>query len=275
MDMGGENTMSGGSIPLDVVTNILCSLPAKSVLRFKAVSKAWCSLIDSSYFAHLQLSASIETNNDLMLVILSNQRTGDDGNPGLVLCADFYSLDDDIVEVNDGDGGASNRLFYVLLVNGALHWLAPASNYDGDRGQYEIVALHLGTLERYKLPLPLGVKYRRRATLRILEGSLCATFTDYGNQVMTYAIDVWVMIEYGGEWTKLLNFSTNISNHNWVYPIAYSKSRDKVLLHFRDPDDNLRWYHLKQEKLIPIVIPGAPKSFQPMLCLPTLVNYRS
>ncbi|KAJ4848907.1 hypothetical protein Tsubulata_022661, partial [Turnera subulata] len=210
------------SIPLDVAADILCSLPAKSVLRFKAVSKAWCSLIDSSYFARLQLSASIETNNDLMLVILSNQRTGDDDNPG-----------------------------------------------------YVIVALHLGTLERYKLPLPVGVKYRSLATLTILGGSLCATFTDYGNQVMTSAIDVWVMKEYGGEWTKLLNFTTNNRNHNWVYPIAYSQSREKVLLHFDDPYDNLRWYHLKQEKFIPIKIPGAPKSFQPMLCLPTLVNYGS
>ncbi|KAJ4848427.1 hypothetical protein Tsubulata_020622 [Turnera subulata] len=115
MGIGGEITMpaAGGiSIPLDVVADILCSLPAKSVLRFKAVSKAWCSLIDSSYFARLQLSASIETNKCPMLVILSNQRTGDDDNPSLVLCADFYSLDDDIVEVEE-DGGASSSLRHV------------------------------------------------------------------------------------------------------------------------------------------------------------------
>ncbi|KAJ4830828.1 hypothetical protein Tsubulata_038052 [Turnera subulata] len=91
---------SGGSVPLDVVTDILCSLPVKSVLRFKAVSKAWCSLIDSDDFAGFHTSASIETNDDdLMLVILTCD---------YVVCADFYSLDDDIVEVDDdGDGVAS------------------------------------------------------------------------------------------------------------------------------------------------------------------------
>ncbi|KAJ4848426.1 hypothetical protein Tsubulata_020620 [Turnera subulata] len=108
MDKGGEITMSaagGISIPLDAVAVILCCLPMKSVLRFRAVSKAWCSLIDSSYFARLQLSAS---NVDPMLVILTNpciERTG------WVLCADFYSLDDDIVEVDDD--GASNSLRQV------------------------------------------------------------------------------------------------------------------------------------------------------------------
>ncbi|KAJ4839020.1 hypothetical protein Tsubulata_021031 [Turnera subulata] len=416
MDIGGEITMPAGriSIPLDVAADILCSLPAKSVLRFKAVSKAWCSLIDSPDFARFHLSASIDVP---MLVIVTNQRSSDVDNPGVVLSADFYSLDDVEVDDDDGDGGASSRLrqvrprsypfkprkagthalgsscsgilafgsyggdldfwnpttnrcystslldfdpsgypefmglqprsttvfyqdtntcssscshdhqyklvqkvvqqphgggsicefqsynleangfttFHTLpddsagghllcehvsgcstccFVNGALHWLAPASNYDGDRGQYVIVALHLGTLERYKLPLPVGLKYRYRAILRILGGSLCATFSNYGNEGR-YGIDVWVMKEYGGDWTKLLNFTTSHKDHNWVYPIAYSQSRDKVLLHFRDPYENLQWYHLKPEKLIPIKIPGAPKFFQPMLCLPTLVNYRS
>ncbi|KAJ4839735.1 hypothetical protein Tsubulata_026661 [Turnera subulata] len=112
MDMGGENTMSKGSIPLAVVTNILCSLPVNSVLRFKTVAKAWCSLIDSSDFARFHLSVSIETNDDLMLLMLTNQRSTDDDKPGVVLSADFYSLDD--VEVDDdGDGGASSRLRQV------------------------------------------------------------------------------------------------------------------------------------------------------------------
>ncbi|KAJ4839017.1 hypothetical protein Tsubulata_021023 [Turnera subulata] len=252
MDKGGEITMSaGGGIPIfpwDAVADILCCLPMKSVLRFKAVSKAWCSLIESSYFARLQLSAS---NHDPMLVILTNpyiQRTG------WVLCADFYSLDDDIAEVDDGGAASSSSslrqhvshhvplaaicefqsynleangftTFHTLpgdhaldntyysegtpscFVNGALHWLAAVSS-DGFFS--EIVALQLETLECYKLPL---VRYRRyrycKPTLVVLDGLLCATFSNCRDGFTRYKIDAWVMKEYGGKWTKLFNLTTS------------------------------------------------------------------
>ncbi|KAJ4848908.1 hypothetical protein Tsubulata_022662 [Turnera subulata] len=92
----------GISIPLDAVAVILCCLPMKSVLRVRAVSKAWCSLIDSSYFARLQLSAS---NVDPMLVILTNEYIERTDN--IVVCADFYCLDDDYDDVDD-DGASSS-----------------------------------------------------------------------------------------------------------------------------------------------------------------------
>ncbi|KAJ4839935.1 hypothetical protein Tsubulata_049696 [Turnera subulata] len=383
MDKGGEITMSAAgriSIPLDVVPDILCCLPMKSVLRFKAVSKAWCSLIESSYFSRLQLSASMETNDDLMLVIVTNEYI--DESTGYVFFADFYSLDDD----NDDDGASTlrqvrprscpfkqrggrlplgschgmlvlgsrygnldfwnpttNQCYSTLLapgdtqammqtttrsvfyhdtcsdqyrlvqkvaaqphgrgicefqsynleangfttfhtlpdddvchsrrtlscfVNGALHWLARRRS-DGFRS--EIVALQLETLECYKLPL---VQYRRYCdpTLAVLGGLLCATFSHCRDGI-TWDIGAWVMNEYGGEWTKLFNLITSRADR-YVYPLAYSKNKEKVLLHFFNSSDVLGWYHLKQEKLIPVKIPGAPHSFQPMLCLPTLVNYQ-
>ncbi|KAJ4837918.1 hypothetical protein Tsubulata_046777 [Turnera subulata] len=272
----------GISIPLDVVTDILCCLPMKSVLRFKAVSKAWCSLIQSSYFARLHLSASMETNDGLTLVILPYVRTD---QTGYVFCADFYSLDDDNDDVDD-DGASSlrqnpttnqcystslapdqtralNRIstrsvlyhdtcsnqyklvqavgvggicgfqsynleangfttFHTLpdiddhvchslhsrrtlscFVNGALHWLAPRS---GDGFRSEIVALHLEMLECYKLPL---VQYRYyEPTLVVFGGLLCATFSNCRDGGTRYDIDVWVMKEYGGEWTRLFNLIT-------------------------------------------------------------------
>ncbi|KAJ4850422.1 hypothetical protein Tsubulata_038194 [Turnera subulata] len=394
MDKGGEITMAaagGISIPLDAVADILCCLPMKSVLRFKAVSKAWCSLIDSSYFARLQLSAS---NHDPMLVILTNEYI--ERTNYIVVCADFYSLDDDV----DDAAAASSSLrqvrprsrpfdprrgytyalgsccngilafgiyggnldfwnpttdqcystllasdqtpaaldplirtpsvfyhdtcsnqyklvqrvvqpdrricefqsynleangfttFHTLpgdhavhpphysrgtpscFVNGALHWLAAVSS-DGFFA--EIVALQLETLECYKLPL---VRYRRyrycKPTLVVFDGLLCATFSKDG--FTRYKIDAWVMKEYGGKWTKLFNLTTSVDcviYHKYVYPIAYSRNRDKVLLYFFFPDDFLGWYHLKREKLIPVKIPGAPRSFQAILCQPSLVNYQS
>ncbi|KAJ4832912.1 hypothetical protein Tsubulata_044219, partial [Turnera subulata] len=163
-----------------------------------------------------------------------------------------------------------SRRTLSCFVNGALHWLVPRS---GDGFRSEIVALHLETLECYKLPL---VQYRYcEPTLVVFGGLLCATFSNCRDGGTRYDIDVWVMKEYGGEWTRLFNLITP-EPHKYVYPIAYSKNRDKVLLHFFSPWDSLEWYHLKQEKLIPVNIPGAPQyPFQAILFLPSLVNYQS
>ncbi|KAL6548238.1 hypothetical protein OROGR_008659 [Orobanche gracilis] len=51
-----HNKYLAQSLPLDVITSILSRLPVKSVLRFKCVSKTWCSLIESSDFVNLHLS---------------------------------------------------------------------------------------------------------------------------------------------------------------------------------------------------------------------------
>ncbi|KAJ6910166.1 hypothetical protein NC652_020994 [Populus alba x Populus x berolinensis] len=50
-------------LPLDIIINILCFLPAKTLVRFKCVSKSWQSLIDSPQFITLHLAHSLETDN--------------------------------------------------------------------------------------------------------------------------------------------------------------------------------------------------------------------
>ncbi|XP_059645955.1 F-box protein CPR1-like [Cornus florida] len=49
-------------VPEDVVANIVSILPVKPLLRFRCVSKSWCSLIDSSEFRKLHLRTSKERN---------------------------------------------------------------------------------------------------------------------------------------------------------------------------------------------------------------------
>ncbi|XP_010467413.1 PREDICTED: F-box only protein 8-like [Camelina sativa] len=54
--MQGSITWVAPEIPLDILIEILTRLPAKSVLRFKCVSKFWSSLLSSRYFCNRFLS---------------------------------------------------------------------------------------------------------------------------------------------------------------------------------------------------------------------------
>ncbi|KAK8635436.1 hypothetical protein V6N13_004173 [Hibiscus sabdariffa] len=56
------------SVPHDIVSEILRRLGVKDLLRFKCISKAWCSLIDDPDFAKLHLSHSLKTGTNLSLV---------------------------------------------------------------------------------------------------------------------------------------------------------------------------------------------------------------
>ncbi|KAF2580859.1 hypothetical protein F2Q68_00003511 [Brassica cretica] len=50
--------MISDSLPTDLITEILSRLPAKSLARFRSVSKQWASIIDHSQFKHLFLTKS-------------------------------------------------------------------------------------------------------------------------------------------------------------------------------------------------------------------------
>ncbi|KAK9002435.1 hypothetical protein V6N11_025113 [Hibiscus sabdariffa] len=56
------------SVPHDIVSEILHRLGVNDLLRFKCVSKAWCSLIDDPDFAKLHLSHSLKAGTNLSLV---------------------------------------------------------------------------------------------------------------------------------------------------------------------------------------------------------------
>ncbi|XP_050231507.1 F-box protein CPR1-like [Mercurialis annua] len=57
------------AIPFDNASDILKHLPVKSLLRFRCLSKAYCSLIDSRDFTNLHLSQSKSTNTNRFLFI--------------------------------------------------------------------------------------------------------------------------------------------------------------------------------------------------------------
>ncbi|XP_022751116.1 F-box protein CPR30-like [Durio zibethinus] len=63
-------------IPMDVGCGILSQLPVKALLRFKSVSKEWCSLINDPYFIKLHLRQSMETNRNNLNIILKERISG-------------------------------------------------------------------------------------------------------------------------------------------------------------------------------------------------------
>ncbi|EYU18892.1 hypothetical protein MIMGU_mgv1a022208mg, partial [Erythranthe guttata] len=81
-------------IPHEILENILCRLPAKSLLRFKAVSKSWKSIIcDDPGFSDVHLRQSkisaSSSNKNLMFWI----ETYPNGNKtNLITLQDFESM---------------------------------------------------------------------------------------------------------------------------------------------------------------------------------------
>lgn len=57
-------------LPPDIMMDILSRLPGKSLLRFKCVSKPFCSLIDSPELIKLHLNRSMETKSNLSLILI-------------------------------------------------------------------------------------------------------------------------------------------------------------------------------------------------------------
>ncbi|XP_022731253.1 F-box protein CPR30-like [Durio zibethinus] len=60
------------SLSPDLIPEILCRVGVEDLLRFRCVSKPWCSLINSPDFIKLQLSYSLSTNTNLSLILRSS-----------------------------------------------------------------------------------------------------------------------------------------------------------------------------------------------------------
>ncbi|XP_073297314.1 F-box protein CPR1-like [Primulina huaijiensis] len=56
-------------LPLEIIVDILCRLPVKSLKRFRAVSRWWCLQIDSQDFVKLHLRRSLVSNSNRNLIL--------------------------------------------------------------------------------------------------------------------------------------------------------------------------------------------------------------
>lgn len=71
-EAAGENSALT-EVPTDVISYILLRLPVKMLLRFKCVSKSWCSIIEHQSFADLVLAQLLgRFNITLLICIMDN-----------------------------------------------------------------------------------------------------------------------------------------------------------------------------------------------------------
>ncbi|XP_050283011.1 F-box/kelch-repeat protein At3g23880-like isoform X6 [Quercus robur] len=87
-------------LPEEVVLQILCRLPVKSLIRFRCVSKLWNSLITTSAFidSHLTQSLSLPSNSNKLIVSRGDFRA-----------IDIYEFKVDIYEfIHDGNNDSDS-----------------------------------------------------------------------------------------------------------------------------------------------------------------------
>ncbi|KAK1391288.1 F-box domain-containing protein [Heracleum sosnowskyi] len=97
------------SLPCKMIEEILYRVPVKHLLRFRCVSKGWCSRIDSSDFAKKQFKTSLERNSGVGILINGEGRMNLDSLKSLELDSSFKYLFSDSQFV-----GASNGLMCVF-----------------------------------------------------------------------------------------------------------------------------------------------------------------
>ncbi|KAM7523286.1 hypothetical protein LguiA_013188 [Lonicera macranthoides] len=157
-----------------------------------------------------------------------------------------------------------------VLANGALHWVVNRKRRWGDFSSGDLIAAFDLRTEEYRLvPQPEYSTKDFYMNVDVLEGCLCVLFKNYSS-----VFEMWVMEDYGVEksWTKLISF---VDPHvHWfshiVLPVAYSKSREQVLL-LQDYRCFV-WYDLTTKRKVKVDIGGMPERFHSHVCLESLVQ---
>ncbi|KAL1834426.1 hypothetical protein ACET3Z_004077 [Daucus carota] len=99
-------------LPCELIDEVLCRLPVKYLLRFRCVSKGWCSLIDSNAFVKKHLKRALECNAGGGSIFINS------GGDKFYL-ADLESLDDDEAVAVEIKGSLKTRLSGAVVVGAA------------------------------------------------------------------------------------------------------------------------------------------------------------
>jgi hypothetical protein len=136
------HTMSD-CLPNEVITDILSRLPAKSLIRFRCVSKEWCSLISSPHFIATHLNRSLSNSQHPKCLFLShydNKPDYKDAIHTLVLYldqeieqkGDFFAHPSASIELRGIDQSIKYFLHLVGSSNGLL--CLANMNFNKERG---------------------------------------------------------------------------------------------------------------------------------------------
>ncbi|EXB41582.1 F-box protein [Morus notabilis] len=167
---------------------------------------------------------------------------------------------------------------FGVLSNNALHWVVstkPLSDVSN-----LVFAVDLVTEEYREVPLPEFEGEGCRMDVEVLGGSLCL-LCNYGpdgpdadwGSTSDY-VDMWMMKEYGvrESWTKFCTVvpSDGIGSFSYVFPIAYLRSGNQVLMNKNDMKFVV--YDLESGKAWNKNISGAPRDMETELCVESLVR---
>ncbi|XP_059451019.1 F-box/kelch-repeat protein At3g06240-like [Corylus avellana] len=130
-----KQTMSD-CLPKEVITDILSRLPVKSLMRFRCVSKAWCSLISTPNFISTHLNRSLSNSPHQPYLFVCHCWTLHTvllypSDPEIEQKGDFFANPSDRIELRD----PSNNEYSLHLVGSSNGLLCLATlNFDNEVG---------------------------------------------------------------------------------------------------------------------------------------------
>ncbi|KAH7568327.1 hypothetical protein JRO89_XS07G0276200 [Xanthoceras sorbifolium] len=122
------------AIPLDLIVMILCQLPVRSLLRFRCLSKEFCSMINPD-FIRRHHNACLETNSNRRIIAQSNKGF-------TLLSLDFDSADNVVAAAKIPDLPIQNS-GYGFTIIGSCHGLLAffGFGYDVASDDYKLVRI--------------------------------------------------------------------------------------------------------------------------------------
>ncbi|PON91381.1 F-box domain containing protein [Trema orientale] len=138
------------SLPWDEIVNILSRLPVKDLLRYRCVSKPWCSLIDSPDFIKMHLDHSMETDSHLSLIRAGHELHSVDldalDSAELLNPPVNEGLGKDIVGHSNGLLALTNKDLDTAIWNPSTRKFikVPSSDLKGNPGDFEFGPVGFG-----------------------------------------------------------------------------------------------------------------------------------
>ncbi|MBA0736112.1 hypothetical protein Gogos_009692 [Gossypium gossypioides] len=300
-------TLTVARLPDEVTSDILCRLSVKDLLRFRSVSKPWCSSIDDPYFIKLHLSHSLKTNTNHSLILSHwednffsvdydlfettqrlNHPFGEQRKTLQILgsCNGLLALVDDKDRIFLWNPSTRKSQFsrreFGFLANNALHWMVFKTPQSRNQ---ELVGFDLGSEEFRFLELPeCCLDKVLWFHINAVGGDICLTSTY--RETDNVVVDVWIMKEYGVKqsWFKLISWKEPhfMPCSTVALPLALSKDGGEVLFfieykwfNWGRRIDSFVWYDLRSQEVENVVIRDIPTSFEVNWYVDSLVPLNS
>ncbi|KAF9609010.1 hypothetical protein IFM89_012349 [Coptis chinensis] len=242
IDLRVLQEMSGelfSKLPGDVIANILCRIPAKSLSsQCRMVCKTWLPRARELFHVEVSAFGFDSTTNEYKVIRFHYDR--DEG--------EVYTLGSSRWRrINYGVPYETFRHPFGMLVSNQLHWIS-----SGDGVPLTIVAFDMAAEEVHQIEPPPLVSTDIKSSLGVIEERLCL-FRKLGDNYF----EIWVMKDYGeqGYWAKEYFFDPEVTKYLSCDTYTVSKLRNGEFLVFWGPT-NLGYYDVKKETFMG---PGRPR----------------